>query len=203
MTNLMNKFFSTIVLASFAFGPPVYGDMEPISDHTNRIKLAAQYLQPDLSDADAEIVAEEIVSASTEMEVRWEVILSILFQESSLRLDPQGCMKIKRRCSDYGIGQVNYRVWGKTFGWDRIRLLTDLRYSLQAAFQVLRHYKKTYHRQEFNWFSRYHSGTPSFRARYMGHLNRQYSRINTFLDGFEKGRGYATSSLEETPVVPH
>lgn len=196
----MNKLLALLTLTAGLVSFPA----KTLADgsHQNKLKLAAQYLQPALSDEDAEVISEEITQASEDLGVRWEVILAILFQESSLKLDPQGCLHKKGRCKDYGIGQVNFNTWGTKFGWDRVRLLRDLRYSLKASFQVLGHYKKEYGKQEFNWFTRYHSGTPSFRGNYMQALNRRYARINTFLDGFERGRSYASSEIEETGVEP-
>lgn len=115
--------------------------------------------------------------------------MAIFFQESSLKLDPSGCA-VHKKCTDFGIGQVRVKVWEKAFNIDRIKLLTDVHYSVQTSVRVLAHYKAKYSKRELNWFTRYHSGITEYRAEYMKRLNAAFAKINTHLE-FEESRKVA------------
>jgi len=112
----------------------------------------------------------------------WRLIVAIFFQESSLSIDPQGCLASKKRCTaDYGIGQVRAKVWEKAFPIDRKKLMSDVHYSVQTSVKVLTYYKMRYAQKELNWFTRYHSGSPIHRATYMKNLNKAFAKINKHL----------------------
>lgn len=131
-------------------------------------------------------IAREIadhIAQNLPKDVDWRIYLAILYQESSLRTDPQNCLKKPANCTgDYGIGQINFKVWGKKLNLDAKRLKTDRKYALDASISVLEVYKAKYAKKEINWFTRYHSSTPSFRKIYMERLNVGFSKINRHLD---------------------
>lgn len=65
--------------------------------------------------------------------------------------------------------------------FDGTKLLTDYDYAIYATTKVLNHYKEHYSYRELNWYTRYHSGTPEYRAAYMKSLNKSYAKINRHL----------------------
>lgn len=105
-----------------------------------------------------------------------------------MRLDPQGCMKVKKRCKDYGIGQLNYKIWGKHLKLSRVRLLTDVDYAVESSVKVYMYYKTRYAKKELDWFTRYHSGTPKLRYRYLKYLNRGFKKINLYLGAYNDAK---------------
>ncbi len=139
-------------------------------------------LQPNMNRYQNRMLAKVIHENSTRTGIDWRLVVAILFQESSLRLDPQNCKVNFTRCNDMGIGQVRYSVWGKTLKIDKKRMVTDVEYAIEQVYAVLSHYKLQYGKRELNWFTRYHSGDPEFRAIYMRKLNRAYAKINAIKD---------------------
>lgn len=100
-----------------------------------------------------------------------------------MRVDPQNCLKQPEKCTgDYGIGQINGRVWKEALNLDTKKLKTDPKYAIMMTAKILANYKKRYGNKELNWYTRYHSGTPSKRADYQARLNKAFEKINDFLD---------------------
>lgn len=147
-----------------------------------RIVKVIKELQPKLSDKDAEAIATIVSRNSAKTGIEWRLVVAILFQESSLKIDPQNCKVNFTRCNDMGIGQVRYSVWGKELKIDKKRMVTDLEYAIGKVYKVLGHYREKYGQKELNWFTRYHHGDPSFRFEYMKRLNRAYAKINAVKD---------------------
>lgn len=195
----MKKLIAFMVLALSTVSHAV--DLEVIKD-------TVRHLQPKLRSDDkvATQVAKGIHTACKTYGLDWKLFTSLLNQESSLNKDPQGCLNNSARCTgDYGIGQVRISVWEKVEGmkFDRIKMLTDLSYAIDASARVLHHYKVKYETRELNWFTRYHSGTTEFRAKYISDLNRSFSKINTYLEGYvdgvkaaEEGRSFLSGLME-------
>ena len=78
-----------------------------------------------------------------------------------------------KRCSktcDYGLGQIN-QLWVKHWGLSRQALVTDPHYNLNVAGRILTDLRDR-HPKEPNWWSRYHSATPRFRAIYEKKVRR-------------------------------
>lgn len=154
--------------------------LKPTTDR--RIVRVIKQLQPKLSDKEVETIATIISRNSAKTGIEWRLVVAILFQESSLKIDPQNCKVNFTRCNDMGIGQVRYSVWGKELKIDKKRMVTDLDYSIGKVYKVLVHYRNAYGHKELNWFTRYHHGNPSFRFEYMKRLNRAYAKINAVKD---------------------
>jgi len=172
----------------------------PQEDRVETLSLLLQHLQPKLKDTSAKELAQVILKEASINQLDWKLIVSILNQESSLRRDPQGCLKNADDCTgDYGIAQVRYKIWKDEFGLkkeDKKRLMTDYAYAVGTQVRILVHYREKYQNREFNWFTRYHSGTPEFRAVYMRHLNKSYEKINLFLESH-----YAKLNAQEAQKV--
>lgn len=122
------------------------------------------------------------------------MLLAIFYQESSLLSDPQGCLNRKIRCTgDYGIGQINYKVWGKRFNLDKVKLMTNVPYAVKMSTKVFVHYKLRYQHKELHWYTRYHSGTPSLRAKYLTRINKGFSKINLYLQAHRNAKKELTA----------
>lgn len=147
------------------------------------IQKALLKLQPKLQNSQQ--LALAIEKQATKHSIDWKLITAIMFQESSLRLDPQNCLAKSKRCQgDYGIGQVRYSVWKTELNLDKERMLTDLDYSVKVSVKVLADYKRRYSKKEANWYTRYHSGTPEHRANYAKKIYKVYEKIG--LTGLER-----------------
>lgn len=167
-----------------------------------------QYLQPRHSQKMAKKIAGAVYHYSKSINVDWRLFLSILYQESSLDLDPQKCMekefeehfkRVKtkkhsfkyvkipnRKCEDYGISQINWKTWGKEMQLDKKLLLTDVDYSVKAAANILAFYKTKHSRHDRRWHLRYHSATPYYKAEYEEYIKRRYNRIKRYVTSIDK-----------------
>lgn len=155
---------------------------ERLSPNVVKIAKVITHLQPAFGANEAKAVAKIIDRRSAETGIDWRLVVAILFQESSLRLDPQNCKVNFTRCNDMGIGQVRFSVWGKELKIDKKRMVTDADYAIGKVYKILAHYKIQYSKKELNWFTRYHSGDPDFRSAYMRKLNKAYAKINAVKD---------------------
>lgn len=136
-----------------------------------------EHLQPDVSDRYAIELAVSVNQAVIKYDLPKEKFLAILFQESSLRTDPKDCaVEVKNCTPDFGIGQVNFPVWGDHLKMDRIRALTDVAYSVELSAKVLHSYKR-FKKHERNWWSRYHSKTSERRKDYEERILYHYGKI--------------------------
>jgi hypothetical protein len=146
------------------------------------IQKTVEHLQPALTKEKSRKLAKALERETDKHDIDWRLVIAIMFQESSLRVDPQNCLANPKRCTgDYGIGQVRYSVWSKQFNIDKKRMMTDLDYSVKVSVKVLADYKVRYGKKELNWYTRYHSGTPQYRAVYMAKINKAYHKINKHL----------------------
>ena len=166
-----------------------------------KIVQIVKTIQPNLLDKDAKQVTLSVLKHSKELGLDWKIFLAILIQESSLTLDPQECYirelhppyvkvlyKTHHRvfhrlirakpipCVDYGISQVNYYTWGHVMRLSKERLLTDPKYAIWVAKNILQTYKKAYP-HDWTWYLRYHSGTSDLKAEYQGFILKRLKRI--------------------------
>jgi hypothetical protein len=108
-----------------------------------------------------------------------------MFQESSLRKDPQNCLKQPEKCTgDYGVGQVRKQIWDN-YPWmvfDKTKLMSDYAYGVRATAKVLAHYKRYYESKDDMWYGRFHSGTPTLKRGYVARIKVAKAKINNFLN---------------------
>lgn len=78
-----------------------------------------------------------------------------------------------RVCSDYGIGQINYRNIIK-LKMDVQRLATDLTYSVRNSVKILCNFKRRYGKKDINWWSRYNARNKIKRREYTKLVERYY-----------------------------
>lgn len=84
-------------------------------------------------------------------------LLSALFMQES-GYDYTVCRKYKRKCVDYGIGQIYWRT-ARSHKMSIPRLTKDLAYSINASVEVLTYFQNRYSRKEKYWWARYNCGT--------------------------------------------
>lgn len=152
------------------------------------LSAVIRYMQPAHTIGSSIALAKAIIKHSKRTKVDKVLMLSIMYQESSLKLDPQGCFKDKKKCApDYGIGQINFKTWGKFLNLDKNKLLTNVDYSVWATSEVLRIYKKQYSKEK-DWHSRYHSKTYHLRYGYYKLIEKGYNKIITYTRGYKDGQ---------------
>ena len=160
----------------------------------SEVVRAVSYMQPENDEVTAHRIAEAVYRGSLEIGMDWKLMLSILHQESSLKLNPQGCkVWVSKRsgergsCVDYGIGQVNFRTWGKSMNLSRLKLVTSYEYSIEAPARILKHYKKLYGKHGHKWYLRYHSGKPEHKRVYDAYVTKRYVAVKRYVSGLKRG----------------
>ncbi len=97
------------------------------------------------------------------------IIIAIIFAESSFNN-----FKINQN-RDYGLGQINYNVWGKYFNISKKELLNPI-INIQIIVKILVNLKKQYH--DKYWWGYYHSKTIKSRNRYINKINKILNKLN-------------------------
>lgn len=87
-------------------------------------------------------------------------LAAIIAQESGYKLNA-----VNTKSKDYGIAQINQKTI-KAFEFDQHRLLTDLRYSIEAGAIVLSDFKRRYGHREKDYWTRFNSSIPEKREEY-------------------------------------
>jgi soluble lytic murein transglycosylase-like protein len=83
-----------------------------------------------------------------------DLFVAILIVESNMRLNAYNA-----ETKDYGIAQINIHT-ARAFKFDTARLLTDLRYSIDAGAKVLADFQKRYKDKEPDiFYCRYNQGS--------------------------------------------
>ncbi len=122
-----------------------------------RIAAAVSMLQPSLAPIQADAIGLALTRVSDEEScgVPWQVLLSIAYQESSLRKSAIGRLNPSTR--DYGLMQINAGNV-RRLGLDRRRLMTDLAYNLRAGCHILREMRDAHGDRDY-WVGLYRAGT--------------------------------------------
>jgi hypothetical protein len=150
----------------------------PQADQTTvRIYHVLKRLQPKLATSQAYKLAQAIRISSDLNDLDWKLAISILHQESSLRMDPQSCKLKPVLCNDMGIGQIRFSVWGKALKIDKSRLLKDESYAVAKSFEVLAYYRDHYSESDKQCFTRYHSNKQDYRKLYLARLQKVYVKM--------------------------
>lgn len=97
-------------------------------------------------------MALDRLAGQSECDISWPILLSVAFNESSLRRGAVG------RTKDYGLTQINHRnVLIRNLDWRK--LMTDEHYSLSVACDILTENKIGYSKKFTYWLGLYRSGT--------------------------------------------
>jgi len=111
------------------------------------------------------------------------IYTAILMQESSYRLHVKWCttqsVKVngtwqkQRVCKDFGISQIHYKT-ARSYGFDKEKLVTDLKYSVKAGAIVLSDFKEMYKLKELDWWTRYNTSNREKRDIYKKRVKRYF-----------------------------
>jgi len=93
------------------------------------------------------------------------IFAAILRQESGYSLEARGChwgipvgeTKAVQTCADFGIAQINWKT-AEGYGLDLEKLTEDLEYSIEAGAIVLAGFKKSYGKDDPDYWTRYNCG---------------------------------------------
>lgn len=142
------------------------------------VKTARQLktIAPTLKDRDVARIAVRVATESKDTGVDPRIYLVILKVESDFD------QKRVSTTGDYGIAQVNYKIWKRVLKkqgviLDKERLSKDEEYNLKTMSIVLVKYKNQFAAKDGWWFTRYHSHTPLYRNRYKRKILAQLKRI--------------------------
>lgn len=116
----------------------------------------------------AQELAEVIKKHSDDYGISPNKLIGILMQESSYR------MHVTNKGKDFSIGQINIRNI-KYYKLDKNRLMSDVDYSVGATAMMLSDLKVKYGHKEKDYWTRYHSFTPSKRKIYKRLVERYTS----------------------------
>lgn len=94
-----------------------------------------------------------VIKWTSKYDIDNKLMLAILFKESSWR---NGVINCNKSC-DYGIAQIN-EANIKAYKLDKMRLLTDIDYSVQKSVYILKWFKDRYAHKEKHWWARYNCG---------------------------------------------
>lgn len=191
-----------LIILSLLLTTTAYSKTRKIVPETKEnVAYLLEFLQPNNSEEQSLQLAESVLKYSKEINIDWRLFVSIMYQESSLLIDPQHCLKkelhpqlvrrkihnkwktmaLKTKCADYGIAQINFKTWGEELALNKEKLLTDIDYSVKAASKILFYYKHRYAKRDKRWHLRYHSGTISHKNEYEGFIQKRYKKITNAL----------------------
>ena len=148
-----------------------------VTEHVRRADDAtAQYiltLRPSVGERQARRLGKIIDYWSDFYGVDPDLMVAILRVESNFQGGIRSCWQVHRYgrveiTCDLGIAQVN-QLWIEKWGLDERRLQHDDAYGIQTAARILC-WLRRYFPDDPDWQGRYHSGTPSKKASYLGKL---------------------------------
>jgi hypothetical protein len=122
--------------------------------------------KPSMDKKTAKLISHHIQMVYIKYKIPRRIYTAILMQESKYDLKA-----FNKKSKDYGISQINEKTI-KAFGFDKSRLTTDLKYSIEAGAIVLADFQKRYEKKEATWFTRYNSSNPKKRKEYFRNIHR-------------------------------
>lgn len=125
-------------------------------------------LNPTLPPARAELLASLIDDVSERTGIDAEILVALSFQESRFKEKALSCPQ-PGSC-DHGLVQVN-SLWVKHWKLNKKKLIKDDEYNLEVATRILVDLKDRFGK-EHQWWGRYHSSTPKFRAVYQKEVKK-------------------------------
>lgn len=98
-----------------------------------------------------------IIKVSDKFKLSPVLLASIVSVESEFNV--KAIRYTKGKASDFGLGQIHYKSV-KRYNFDKQKLVTNFKYSLEAAATVLKDLKKSFYKKNPNkWYLRYNVGT--------------------------------------------
>lgn len=162
----MKTLIITIILAS---ATTAVG--QTVSELKNDIELLTGKSSPA-----HDIIAASVLVHSKKKNINPKVVLAILMTESTFNQDAVSAT------GDYGIGQINPKVWSQEFvrlkkkPLNEARLKSCVDYAISRTVEILSIVKKE---EDPFWIGRYHSKTPSLKKLYYGRVQTHLEKINS------------------------
>lgn len=134
-------------------------------------------------------IALSIYRYTKQRDLDWRLVVAIIMQESTFRLDATNCKTgmaevetgwiETRTCFDFGPTQINYGVWASKLNLSIEQLLSDWEYAIDIQTRILAKLKQRYMQidPEF-WWCRYHSNTSEFKHKYYNDVMRWFDQID-------------------------
>lgn len=129
----------------------------PAQNAPKSVYKAITALQPGLRPLEANRLAKALVKVSKRKDcgLPWKVLLSVAFNESSLRKSAIGRTT---KSTDKGLMQISHNT-ALLYHLDEDRLLNDEEYNLTAGCRVLKDIKDRFNKKTPYWLGMYRSGT--------------------------------------------
>jgi len=121
--------------------------------------------KPEIDKVKAKQIAHHISMVNIRYKIPKRIYAAILMQESRYKLNA-----VNKKSNDYCMAQINIRT-ARAFNFDKKRLLTDLKYCIEAGAIVLADFKRMYAHKENTWFTRYNSSNPKKRKIYFSKIS--------------------------------
>lgn len=125
--------------------------------------------KPEIDKVKAKKIAHHISMVNIKYKIPKRIYAAILMQESQYKLNA-----VNVKTNDYCMAQINIKT-ATAFKFDTKRLLTDLKYCIEAGAIVLADFQKMYGHKELTWFTRYNSSKPSKRKKYFADISQWMS----------------------------
>lgn len=144
----MSKFLSVILLivvALFIHCNSHADEAKKMERHITSLGAAAH---------SAPEIALEIIRAAEAHKIEPKLYAAMIAVESMFQVNAYN-----KHTLDYGIAQINH-LTAAAYGFDTIRLQTDMSYNLYAGAHILAYFKRRYAKTEpKTWYCRYNVGT--------------------------------------------
>lgn len=178
----------TVVLtSSTAYAGPYFGDevmsrysRAPSTESSKIEELGSLYVQIRKNTRgkvphDPLTLADAILQASLKYKIQARLLSAIIMTESGYYVGA-----VNRRSNDYGICQINVANI-KRMKLDKSRLLTDIKYSVEAGARVLAYFQGRYSHKEKYWYCRYNVGTRVLIGRLMRACQSYKRKVDRYL----------------------
>lgn len=120
---------------------------------------------PKIDKVKAKEIANHVFMVNKKYKIPNKIYAAILMQESMYVLDTVS------DTNDYCMAQINIKTI-KAFKFDKKKLMTSLKYCIEAGAIVLADFKRMYGHKEAYWYTRYNSGKPSKRKEYLNKISK-------------------------------
>jgi hypothetical protein len=158
---------------------PTAGTPEVKEAHAPRaVDETAQYIQtlrPKMNPNRAKRLGQSIDYWAQKYDLDPDLMVALLRVESNFESGLKSCWPApwideEAQTCDHGLAQIN-ETWVRKWNLDPDRLVHDDHYNIWVQARLLA-WLKRYFGHEEDWHGRYHSGTPSKKARYLGKLDQ-------------------------------
>lgn len=134
-----------------------------------RLEKKIGLLQPKISPELKAKIATAVFMTSIKYNLRPKIMLAIIMQESSFRVDAVNCNK--DACYDFGLTQINI-ITARAYGFDVARILSEPAYAIDCMGKILYDMKTMYNKKEPNYWTRYNASNPIKRDIYFKKVSK-------------------------------